>query len=107
MTRFFMSEPGVLIAEQRPGRSYFEGAGRADPASQAAPAKLSLADMVTALSTAMATIPASETPRDAFHRLAELRSRAEGISLADAYVKQSESTPKLWADVRNAAPLGR
>jgi len=60
--------------------------------------------MISALSAAMATIPATENPGDAFHRLAELRSRAEGCSLAEAYRRQSMSTPELWTDVRNAAP---
>jgi hypothetical protein len=65
-----------------------------------------LANMVSSLATAMATVPANETPGDAFHRLAELRSRVESISLADAYSRQSESTPELWDDVRNVQPRG-
>jgi hypothetical protein len=45
-----------------------------------------------------------DTPGDRFHRLAELRARAEGCSLAEAYSRQASSTPELYDDVRNAQP---
>jgi hypothetical protein len=46
----------------------------------------------------------ADTPAGRFHQLAELRARAEGCSLTDAYSAQAISTPELWADVRNEQP---
>ena len=45
-----------------------------------------------------------DTPAGRFHQLAELRARVEGLSLVEAYSRQSESTPELWDDVRNDQP---
>jgi hypothetical protein len=66
----------------------------------------SLAQAIDGLATAMAALPLQETSGEAFHRLAGLRARAEGVSLAEAYRRQSESTPELWQDVRAAQPRG-
>ena len=105
--RVFLSEthPAAVFGEQPPGPGWTPAPAATTAASEPRPVKVrvSLADAIDALSAAM---PAQESPGDAFHRLAELRSRAEGVSLAEAYRRQSVSTPKLWEDVRNAAPRG-
>lgn len=77
----------------------------APPRATSASGQLSLSDMLDALATVLGPArPLPDTPGDRFHQLAELRSRAEGSSLADAYSRQSASTPELWDDVRNAQP---
>lgn len=114
--RMFLSEsaPAMVLGEQPPGPGWRE-ARRVDRPSSNTVSKtrpssehrrLELSDLLGALSAAMAVVPLQESAGDAFHRLAELRARAEGIDLREAYRRQSMSTPELWADVRNAAPRG-
>lgn len=99
----FLSEDhphSVVMAERAPEPGW-------QPATRSAPepSQVGLSDLLDAMSTALGQAsPLQETPGDAFHRLAELRARAEGCSLAEAYSRQSESTPELWADVRNDQP---
>jgi hypothetical protein len=104
--RMFLSEthPAAVFAEQAPGPGWTPARDATPPTPAAAPRDL--AELLDALSTAMAVVPAQETPGDAFHRLAELRAQAEGCSLVEAYQRQSISTPELWADVRDRAPRG-
>jgi hypothetical protein len=105
--RIFLSEtyPGAAVfGEQPPGPGWIPATGATtDPKPSPVKVRVSLTDVIDALTAAM---PAQESPGEAFHRLAELRSRAEGVSLAEAYRRQSASTPELWEDVRNAAPRG-
>jgi hypothetical protein len=100
--RMFLSEsyPSAVFAEQAPGPGWTPAhLVTSTPASLPPPTpelrQLPLSDMLGALSTAMAAMPLQETPGDAFQRLAELRARAEGVELAEAYRRQSESTPEL------------
>lgn len=110
----FLSEThpnSVVMAERAPEPGWREVKPAALPESAVRstpePSRLSLSDLIAAMSTALGEAsPLRESPGDAFHRLAELRARAEGCSLTEAYSRQSESTPELWADVRNAAPRG-
>jgi hypothetical protein len=113
--RMFLSEthPAAVFAEQAPGPGWTPARPAAPPTPAvqrgqvAEPRRLELSDVIGALAAALGPArPLQDTLDHRFHKLAELRSRAEGVDLSEAYRRQSMSTPELWAHIRNAAPRG-
>jgi hypothetical protein len=90
----FLSEDhphSVVMAERAPEPGWQKVKPAAPPESAAPPRPAPVPKL-------------ADTPAGRFHQLAELRARIEGCSLTEAYSRQSESTPELWADVRNDQP---
>jgi hypothetical protein len=109
MTRFFLAEPGVLIAEQRPGRSWFDGVD--DPSRRSLP---SAAELGAALAIEVAKsrelraqMLADPTPTTKnFGEMVASVMASENISYGAAASKVSRERPDLY-DQHRRAPKGR
>ena len=107
-----MVEPGVLVAEQRPGPSWFDGLEQ--PQAQG----LSAGELGAALAIELGKardlraqvlsgdqeppqitdglLSGPDDPQATFHELAQKTSKVLGISLADAYSRVSQEAPTLY-----------
>jgi hypothetical protein len=110
MTRFFLSEPGVLIAEQRPGPSFVDGcnARSARPAASVAELGAALAIEVAKSKELRAQMLADPTPTTttSFGEMVASVMASENLSYGAAASKVSRERPDLYDEFRRA-PNGR